>query len=165
MKVIGILLVIASTASVGFRLALSLKAHCDSLKQFLNALELLEDELSCNATPLVQAFFLTAEKTQGAIRNILQETAEQMESKRWLSPKTAMETAMVQTQNEFEDILTELAEKLGRYDLDKQLSAIRFAKMQAENRLALAEKERSLKSKTYETLGICAGLSVAILLI
>ena len=88
-----------------------------------------------------------------------------MESKRWLSPKTAMETAMVQTQNEFEDILTELAEKLGRYDLDKQLSAIRFAKMQAENRLALAEKERSLKSKTYETLGICAGLSVAILLI
>ena len=42
---------------------------------------------------------------------------------------------------------------------------IEAARQEAETLLQNLERERSLKSRTYETLGICAGLAAVILLL
>ena len=92
-----------------------------------------------------------------------------MDKNRWTTPLAAMRKALTLVPELPEgdpaaQILLELAARLGKYDLESQLQGIDLAALRLGEELGRAEQERSTKSKTYQTLGICTVLAVAILL-
>ena len=165
MKLAGMIFIVLSAGSVGIRIGLSLKRRCRYLRQMLHALQILESEITFGATPLQQAYAAVAKSVQGEMGQIFLTMSTQMEQCRWMTPKTAMEKALKDKDDPLNEILIHLAEQIGKYDLQTQLLALQTAKMQAEQKLQELEQECSMKSGTYETLSICAGLAAAILLI
>lgn len=166
MKIAGVLFIVISAGSVGFRIAAGLKNRCKSLRQLYNAMQQLYHELAFCATPLPQVFALLAASCAEEHKKIFEQVSAEMEQNRWMTPRSAMERSLKLYPNEFVgEILLELAGKLGKYDVQAQLLGIEDAKHQMEEMLGNLEEERRLKSKTYKTLSICAGLAAAILLI
>ncbi len=170
MKLVGILIIVLSAGSVGFRIAASLKKRCKLLRQLSTALQVLKNEISFCGTPLPQAFALMAVSVQDTPERVFSSVARQMEQRRWLTPQHAMEQALTEQPElghdaDTADLLIKLAAGLGKYDRDSQLQTIEKVGAELESLLQAAEQERSIRSRTYETLGICAGLAVGILLI
>lgn len=166
MKLIGIAFVLFSASSVGFRISKGLGGQCRLARQILHALQVLRNEIACCCTPLPQAFALLAVASDGALESIFSRVAREMDRQRWLTPEQAMISALEETSlGPFDSVLRNLCVKLGKYDVQAQIQGIEMAKEQTEEFLHTLEAEQNLKSKTYKTLGICAGLALVILLI
>lgn len=170
MRLVGIVLVIISAGSVGIGIASSLRKRCRLLRQFIASLQVMRNEIGCCGTPLPQAFALMAVSSDGAVSRVFSAVAKEMDKRRWLSPRNAMEEALESEKSlgddrEVAEFLLSLASGLGKYDRESQLATLDRCQDQIESLLKTAEKECSVRSKTYEVLGICAGISVAILLI
>lgn len=170
MKLAGVLIIVISAGSVGFRIAASLRRRCSLLRQLLRALQVLKNEISFCQTPLPQAFALMAVSVQDAPERVFSSVARQMDQRRWLTPQTAMEQALAAELELNRDeavcgLLKKLAAGLGKYDRDSQLQTLESVGRELSELLQAAQQESSVRSRTYETLGICAGLAVAILFI
>ena len=167
MKLMGIVIIVASAGSVGFGIASSLKKRCALLRKLLSALQILKNEITFCATPLPQAFALIAASMDGMTARVFSAAAKDMDRRRWLTPQAALEKALEQesVDAQLRDTLCSLGAGLGKYDRDEQARTIDLTQLRLEELLRNAERERSVRSKTYETLGICAGLALAILLI
>lgn len=170
MKLLGVCFVLLSAGSVGFQLAGELKRRCMLLRALLDALHVLQGEILYNATPLPQAFALMAASSKGAPAELFSGMAKEMDKRKWLTPLAALEGKLKEIPEfadnaEACDVLRVLMTGLGKYDQDSQQLSLKQAREGLEQSLAKAEQERSVRSKTFEVLGICAGLSLVILLI
>lgn len=166
MRIIGIVFIIASSVSVGFRIAGNLKQKCRSLQQFLYVLDVLEREITFSASLLPKALLQASEVADAKLGSILRGVAARMEENRWKTPKTAMEEELLVSEDIFySEILLALAEKIGRYDIQMQIGAIGAIREQSQNLLSTLQSECGIKSRTYKSLSICAGTAAAILLL
>ena len=166
----GVIFIVASASSMGIRVALSLRRRCALLRQLMTALQLMKNEISFCGTPLPQTFALMAAACDGPLEQLFSQIAKDMDKRRWLTPLAAMQQALKNVPelpqgDRIALILLELSGKLGKYDLDSQRQGIDLALAQLEEERQKAEREQSLKGRTYETLGVCAGLAAAILLL
>lgn len=170
MKLIGVVFIVLSAGSVGIRISASLRKRCRLIRQLLSALQVMYSEIGCCSTPLPQTFALMAVAVDGTAERLFSSVAKAMDKNRWLPPVHAMEQALhdeteLGEDQELSESLLSLASGLGKYDKDSQMQIMDRTKERLEQLLLAAEKECSMRSKTYEVLGICAGISVAILLI
>ena len=62
-------------------------------------------------------------------------------------------------------VLHDLGSGLGRFDMESQLCGIDCAITRLEQIQRDAETEKRMRGRTYRTLGICAGLALAIVLV
>ena len=62
-------------------------------------------------------------------------------------------------------LLVQLGHTLGRFDLPGQLQGIQAVRKRCEESLASVQKNRDDRLRSYQTLGICAGAALAIILI
>lgn len=170
MKLVGMVFIMVSAGSVGIRIAVSLRKRCALLRQLLTAVQILQNEISFCGTPLPQAFALAAVSAEGVVERLCSAVAKEMDQRRWITPQAAMERAWkaepdLAQELVLHEVLLTLAAGLGKYDRDSQIQTLERTKSRLEELLRTAEQERSIRSRTYETLGICAGLAMAILLI
>ncbi len=166
MKLLGMAFIVCASGSVGFRVSHSLKARCRLLLRFQELLRRMEHEISFYGTPLPQLFALLAASETGVLEQICSDTAREMERCRWTTPRRAMEKALQSTQEPIlSPILLPLCEQLGKYDREAQTAGIAAALAQTDAERKRLEQEQSIKSGTYQTLGICAGLAACVLLL
>jgi len=166
MKITGVIFIVVAAGSVGCQMASMLRKRCELIRRLLTALQLLKNEIVVCGTPLPQAFALLAASSEGILERVFSHAAMEMEKNRWVSPYDAIKPALESAaEPQLEAVLFPLAKQLGKYDVEAQLRGIEAAKVSAEQILQDLEQERKIKSKTYRTLGVCAGLAVAILLI
>lgn len=166
MKLMGMIFLVFACGSAGFRIAASLREKCSLYAMLLRQLAMMRQEICFYATPLAQVFALLAASGSGTLERVWKETARQMNTNPWMQPRYAMEQALASEQEtDLAQILLPLCTQLGKYDADAQKKAIMAAEEQTKALLTSMEQERSVKSKTYQTLGICAGLAAAVLLI
>lgn len=166
MRLAGIVFIMVSAISVGARVAAILRKRCTHMRQLLRALQLLKNELLFAVVPLPKAFSIMSASAEGSLSMLFRDVSQRMEENRWMSPKTAMEKSLDTYPDDVSgDILLELSGKLGKYDLDAQVMSIDFAMERTQKLLNCMEEERSVKSKTYKTLSICAGMAIVILLL
>lgn len=170
MKLAGMIFIVVSAGSVGLQLAAALRGRCELLRQLLAALQLLKNEIDVCATPLPQAFALMAASSDGAAERLWAAMARELDRQRWLTVPAAMERALtgekeLSREAELCQALRELAAGLGKYDRQTQVQSIGLTVLRLEELLAGAERERSVRSGTYRLLGVCAGASIAILLL
>ena len=62
-------------------------------------------------------------------------------------------------------LLVMLGNTLGRYDLTGQLEGIQSVRKRCEDSLEQIRRNRNERLRSYQTLGICAGAALAIILI
>ena len=170
MKIAGLVFVICASSWTGFRMANALRSKCQMIEQLLTAMQILYQEIVVCATPLPQAFAIVSVSSKGDIRLLFSEISKRLDQTRWLTPCAAM-TACLDTipslinETEICDLLINFASAIGKYDRDAQKITIDQSKIRLETMRMQAEQNRSMKSKSYKVLGICTGLSVAILLL
>lgn len=170
MKIAGIAFIVLSAVSVSLQISFGMKKRCVELRKILMAVTLLKNEISVCRTPLPQAFALMAASTDGYAEQLFSYIACELNKRRWITVTAAMEQAILLNPLFLKDeqlcgILRSMAAGIGKYDKSSQITTLDRTIAALEEMIDRAEKERGLKSKTYEALGLCAGMSLAILLL
>lgn len=162
LKLTGAILIIMSSAFLGFYKAYTLKKRCDSLDKLIAALKTLRSEIAYTKrdiknifetigdTQNVQLFHRTAEKMK--VQNCKKALCESIDEQKMY---------LLGTDNE---ILKILAENLGMTDTETQTGAIEHACIRLEDARKDAIFEYEKNSRLYRSTGILCGLLTVILL-
>lgn len=168
LKLMGALMIFAGCGGFGFSMA---AYHCREermLRQYLLALEFMECDLSCRMTPLPQLCRDTARVVEGPMHLFLTELARQMELCREPDASSCVRAALSVTPGfspEMEQLLVLLGHCLGRFDLPGQLQGLRSGAERGKLALDALQQNRTGRLRSYQTLGLCTGAALAILLL
>ena len=165
-KLIGAALIIAGCGGVGFSMAAAHRREESALRQLIGALDYMGCELQYHLTPLPELCRSAAEQTVGCIRQVLISLASELESQIAPDASACMNAAISKTSKlpqRVQKNLTGLGSSLGRFDLQGQLNGLEGARQQCRRDLDELSKDRDVRLRSYQTLGLCAGSALAIL--
>ena len=167
---LGAALVTLSASLVGFGFARGVRRQCAQLEGLLWALDFMQSELSSRLTPLPQLFSALSACRQKDVALFFEAAGRALSVppgctvpvsfKRGFqaSPGLSPGQEAVQT-------LYGLSMGLGRFDLESQLAAIERAKGSITSVLLQLQAQKRARCRSYETIGICAGLALAVILL
>ena len=166
-KWIGAVLVILSCSGCGFSMAAACKREEAMLVRLLHILEFMESELEYRQTPLPTLCRLAGENA-GNLKRVLDHLARELESQ--ISPNAAccMDAALAQCRDlprSVRSLFEQLGSCLGCFDLNGQMRELEAVRHHCEQALEQLRLHQNQRIRTYQTLGICAGIALAILLI
>lgn len=168
LKLIGALLIIIACGGFGFAVAASHKKEERTLRQLLNILDYLACELQYRLTPLPQLCRQAALECSGTLNKLFTAFADELDMQLTANPELCMKAALEKygdiPRHSYE-LLTVLGCSLGRFDLDGQLKDLEKVRHECISRLAKTCENKETRIRTYQTLGLCAGAALAILLI
>lgn len=165
---IGAILIIGSCGGCGFSMAAAKRKEEQLLCQLLRILQLMEAELRYRLTPLPELCDMIARETSGILRSVFQNLCRELTERKLPDAGSCM-AAVLQSTGEIpitiRRVLSHLGHSLGRFDLDGQLQGIQSVRKRCEHLLERIQKNRDERLRSYQTLGICAGMALAIVLI
>lgn len=166
LKIFGVVLVIAGCGGVGFRIAANHRNEEKALRKLISVLDYMECELQYRLTPFPQLCRQAAKEF--APLPIFLNLALEMEAQ--VSPDIAccMRSVLEKAKNippVTRQALELLGRSVGRFDLSGQLKGLESVRQECRRNLALLGENRENRLRSYQTLGLCAGAALAILLI
>ncbi len=166
-KWIGGILVILACGGCGFSMAAGCRREERMLGSLLHVLEFMESELEYRLTPLPQLCRDAAGQTGGSLARVLEALAGELEGQ--ISPDAGccMAAALGQVQElpwSVRGILGDFGRSLGRFDLPGQMRELEAIRSQCQRKLEALRAGQTQRIRSYQTLGICAGIALAILL-
>jgi len=167
MKLIGISLIIVSCGMFGFMKAASLKREINSLHDLVGILNLMECELNFKLTPLPQLCRSCAGNGK-SLKKLFLLLADELENQISPDVSTCMAAAIEKCHCQhasLQSLLSELGYSFGKFDLHGQVSGIEAVRQSCSKQLEILEKSKDLRIRNYQTLGICAGTALAIILL
>ena len=153
---------------MGFSIALSHKKEEKTFRQIISAINYMECELQYQLTPLPQLLGQASQETGGAVRNILESLAIELENQITPQVSNCMETVLRKQRDlsqKTKEVFIQLGQCLGRFDLQGQLKELDYVRRLCTNHLNDLEANRDTRLRSYQTLGLCAGAALAILLL
>lgn len=165
-KWIGAILIIAGCGGFGFSLAAGYKKEEEALRQLGRVLSHMEWELQYRLTPLPELCRQAAGEARGALRDVMMYLAALMEEQSLPDVSGCMRTALRRSPDlpgSVKKILQQLGNSLGRYDLAGQLQGLKALENVCQAERKELSKNRDLRLRCYQTLGLCAGAALAIL--
>ena len=164
----GAILIIVGCGGIGFGMALNYKREELTLRQLLKALEFMRCELNYRMTPLPELCKAVAAFSTGIVKNVFTKLAEELTAQ--VAPDAACCMLAVlkdckSIPRKTADALAELGNTLGRFDLDGQMQGLSAVMQMCDRELQEMESNRTDRLRSYQTLGLCAGAALAILLI
>ena len=167
-KVIGSILVFAGCGGFGFSLALSHRKKERMLEHINRILSVMECELRYRLTPLPELCSMAASETDGVLRSILLNLSKELD--RRISPDAA--SCMTKVLNSIQvrdadirDLLMQVGRSLGRFDLNGQLEGIEHVRSICKLEMDTLRNGKTERIRCYETLGLCAGAALVIILV
>ena len=167
LKWIGTLLIVFGCGGFGFRMAASHRQQEKELRALLSALEMLSSELRYRLTPLPELSLLAARSLQGPIGSLFRSLHKELERQIAPDASCCMSAAVANSclAPTTRHLLLSLGRSLGRFDLEGQLQGIEAIRHEAALTLDKLTKDREVRLRSYQTLGLCAGAALAILLL
>ena len=165
---IGALLIFASCGSVGFLKSGQFRTEERYIRDFIRILDHMTCELEYHLSPLPQICESACKMTFGCLQEIFHRLSLALEEQTASNVECCMHDVILQVQsvpNTLQDLLLVFAKSLGRYDLDGQLLQISAVREDARFLMDKIRSEGKERIRNYQTLGICAGLGLAILLL
>ena len=168
LKVIGALCVIVGCGSFGFLMAAQHMSQIRMYRNLISALEFMSCELRYRCTPLPELCRKAGERSQGRIRQILILLADELDAQ--ISPDVHRCMASVLERLDTLDAsirsaLLTLGSNLGKFDMAGQLVVLEGAEKLCRAHLCDLNKHKDSRIRSYQTLGLCAGAAIAILLV
>lgn len=167
-KWIGALCVIAGCGGYGFTMALQHMRRIQFCRQFLTMLEYFACELEYRATALPQLCLQAAERTQGILQRCLITFSGELDSQIAPDPRLCMGYALEKLGRVdmfHRNILIEFAGNLGQFDVSGQIIGLNQVKQHVLEKLNALSENKDSRLRSYQTLGLCAGAALAILLV
>ena len=167
-KWIGAILIIAGSGGFGFLMAWNYKRELESLRQLVRALEYMESDLEYRLTTLSELSKKTAEILTGSLQRLFLNFAKELDGQVAPDAEFCMTVALNNTPElpkRTVEYLTALGQSLGVFDLQGQLRGLESVRSSCMSTITQMEQQRPQRVRSYETLGLCAGAALAILLI
>ena len=168
MRWIGALFVLLGCGSFGFSMVATHKKEEKTLRQIISAIGYMECEMQYRLTPLPQLLGQAAKQISGVVQELLGAMA--LKLKNQISPDVSC--CMEELLHKRRDVppltreaLFLLGQSLGRFDLQGQLKELESVRSLCERHLKTLENNRDVRLRSYQTLGLCAGAVLAILLL
>lgn len=166
-KWIGAVFVIVACGGCGFSLAASHKREVQLLRQLRRGIQYMRNELQYRLTPLPELCRQTGKESGGILRQIFSELARELDNRTLPDVGDCMASA-VKTCTEalpgsLRRLLLRLGRSLGRFDLNGQIRGLDAINAACEEELLLLNKNRDIRLRNYQTLGLCAGAALVIL--
>lgn len=165
-KIIGAALIIVGCGGVGFSMAAAHRKEEKSLRQLIRALDYMGCELQYRLTPLPELCRCAAAEGGGAVSQALLNLASELEAQVAPDAASCMSAALAKTAHLPQltrKNLQALGTSLGQFDLQGQLTGLEMARKQCRRELDELSKNRDVRLRSYQTLGLCAGSALAIL--
>ncbi|MBP1754970.1 MAG: hypothetical protein H6Q59_1368 [Firmicutes bacterium] len=171
LKIVGCILVIASSTGMGFFFSTEMKNRIEDLKELRKLISLLKGDIRYANTPLPEAISVIARRYKGSfyrffefVSSKLQELSGQTFSQVW---KEAVEKELINTSLTKKDKnqLISFGENLGYLDKDMQMNTFELYLSQLEEEIAELTKTVKERSYLYNSLGIMAGVFISIIMI
>ncbi len=167
-KWIGAILVIVSCGCYGFSMAASCRREEGMLTRLLHILEFMESDLEYRLTPLPQLCREAAGQGTGVLKRVFEHLAMELENQ--ISPNAGccMDVALSKVRDmpqSVYSVLSDFGRCLGHFDLNGQLRELKAVKLQCRQKPEDLHAHRDQRIRSYQTLGICAGIALAILFI
>lgn len=160
------ILIFISCTYLGILISKKYTNRVKELKEFKNALNIIETKIKFTYEPLGEIFKEISSSFSTNISNIFINTCDNMKnynvSKAW---ELAIENGNTYMIKEDKEVLKSLGKLLGKTDVDGQISQIEQTSEFLNNQIEKAEAERVKNEKLYKTLGIVSGAGLVILLI
>ena len=169
-KLLGTAMIVLGSGSAGFGFARAVRAQLRQLNALLAALEAMKGEIEYRLTPLGALCAALSHGDEPETAAFFGACAAQMEADRCLPPQLAIQRAMEQAQGlkwsaRTRETVRNLAFSLGKFDLGGQVRAIELAQERLRAELAEVQAGSRARCRSYETIGICAGLALAVILL
>ena len=167
-KWIGAILIIASCTACGFSIAAGKRKEEQLLCHLLRALQLMDVELQYRLTSLPELFRMAAGEARGCLKIVFINLYQELCRQKLPDAGSCMAAVLANREdlpNRIRSILSQLGYSLGNYDLEGQLQGIRAVRRRTEDALTSIRKNRDERLRSYQTLGICAGAALAVILI
>lgn len=161
-------MIVMASSGCGFSIAAGKWREEKLLGQLLQILQFLEAELRYRLTPLPDLCRMAAGETRGTLRTLFLNLYRELSWQKLPDAGSCMAAAIQRTGDLPSTVrrpLVQLGQTLGRFDLDGQLQGIRSVEKRCEHSLETIQKNRDERLRSYQTLGICAGAALAILLL
>ena len=167
LKWIGTAIIVLVCGGFGFRIAAVHRQKVSELHQLLSALDLLESELRYRLTPLPDLCCLVASSLSGNIGKVFRALHEELEQQIAPDAGCCMNVAVSVANLSVISIqlLKDLGRTLGRFDLEGQVQGIEAVRKETLSALEQLVKDQDARLRSYQTLGLCAGAALAILLL
>ncbi|MFD2045975.1 stage III sporulation protein SpoIIIAB [Ornithinibacillus salinisoli] len=170
MKWIGALLLISTTTWLGFDWSQNLTKRPRHIRQFKNALQILEAEILYSQLPLPDAFATIAKQIPEPSKSFFFTLSDAMAKRKvdlvptWESAVEKLINISSLTSNE-KEILNQFGRTLGQHDFSQQQKHIQLTITHLERELQDAIDNQHKYGKMAKSLGFLCGLFIVLLLI
>ena len=168
LKIIGAVFIVFGCGSWGFGRAAHYLRKIRLIRQVLSALDYMHCELQYRCTSLPVLCRQAGEREPGKIGQVFLKLALELESQVCPDVRCCMSVTLA----EFSELpvmvtqlLTHLGENLGNFDLDGQLMGLEQVRALCTENLGILLANKDARVRSYQTLGLCAGAAIAILLV
>lgn len=171
MKIIGCILVIASSTGMGFFFSSEMRCRIDDLKELRKLIGLLRGDIRYASTPLPEAISSIHRRHSGRFDNFFQYISIRLQELSGLTFsdiwKSATEKELSNTSLTKKDKLNliHFGENLGYLDKDMQMNTLDLYLSQLEEEIVDLSKSVREKTYLYNSLGIMAGVFITIIMI
>ncbi len=167
LKWVGAICIILSCAGFGFMISAFHKKEVNTMKKLISALDYMECELQFHMSALPDLCRKTAAESEGLLRQVFIVLSNELEDQIAPDVGQCMRSALDKTNNipqHTYQCLQILGDSLGRFDLDGQLKSLEAVRLECRDRLRKLNEKSEKNLRSYQTLGICAGAALVILL-
>ena len=167
-RILGAILVILGCGSFGFLVAAAHRREEQVLHQLLTALDYMQCELQYRLTPLPDLCRQAAANHRGTVRTVFYALAAELEDQISPDVERCMNAVLARVKDVpklTREAMMELGHSLGRFDLEGQLTGLEVARQACRKGLEELRKDKPVRLRSYQTLGLCAGAALAILFI
>lgn len=162
-KLIGAVLLIASSFSVGISMSKSLYRRRTFLKSFIVFIDNLATHIRYNTDDIFRLVSICSGSEELRCFDYFDKPHNEPFEKIWSKSVLTIPRAYALTKSDT-DLLLEFGSQLGKTDIDGQLKHIKLYKTFFANQLSEAEEAISKKSKLYKTMGLFAGSAAALMM-
>lgn len=165
---LGAVLIIAGCGGFGFTLAAGARREEWHLSKLMQILDFMETELQYRLTSLPELCSMAAREAGGSVGRIFSELSEALFRQEQPDAAHCMGAVLKERDEISKRIrrhLLYLGKSLGRYDLPGQIQGLRTVRNACESDLAVIRKNRDIRLRSYQTLGLCAGTALVILFV
>lgn len=167
-KLIGAILVIVGCGGFGFMISAGYKREERHLRELQQALLHMSSELQYRLTPLPELVQKMAEHTSGALWQVFSVLDRELTCQIAPNAEACLHTALKENPSIpplTGNMLRLFGKSLGKFDLTGQITGIEQVQSACKECIDKLAADRDERLRSYRTLGICAGLAIAILLI
>ena len=167
-KILGAFMIILSCGSFGFILASNYKREVKTLKKFISALDYMECELQFRLCPLPELCRMTSSETEGVLKDVFLSLSQELEDQVSPDVRSCVRSVLSRITNlphSTAECVRLLGDNLGRFDLQGQLKGLDGVRSECRVKLNKLCGNSEVRIRSYQTIGLCAGAAIVILLV